>query len=322
MNVAGVAFAPGTTINSAWLGDTVHSARGYVVQGAKPRQNGSLLLAPPLYFATLPSMTVFATTATAILAAKYVTPRLHRRARNDFLALGHAPGRDTLFAGIERLPPGEALLVHATGALERQLVAAPGASIHAVATELPTLTEADLWRLLPEVVTVLDDPVADPLLIAVHKAALAAREAGARELAIAVPRRSFGERGVDGALRSVLRGELVRSEATPAPPAPHAAVERIVRAAGLQPSAAAAESTRFALPLAAWMAKRGAQLAPLVAAQPAIREICLPGAVERLFARGEAEVAWRLLFYALWHRQHIERRAPEPDVFATLAARS
>jgi asparagine synthase (glutamine-hydrolysing) len=30
--------------------------------------------------------------------------------------------------------------------------------------------------------------------------------------------------------------------------------------------------------------------------------------------------AWVLLFYALWHRSHIERRRPEGDVFEVLAA--
>ena len=29
--------------------------------------------------------------------------------------------------------------------------------------------------------------------------------------------------------------------------------------------------------------------------------------------------AWSLLFYALWHREHIQRRAPERDVFQTLS---
>jgi hypothetical protein len=323
MSIAGVAFAPGMAIDTAWLGETRHAAPGYVVEGAFPRQNGSLFLEPPLYFATLPGMTVFATAASAILAGKYATPRLHRRARNDFLAVGHAPGRDTLFAGIERLPPGEALVVRPDGGMERQPLAAPGSADIPAPIEIAAVTEADLWRLLPEVVAVLDDPVADPFLIAVHKTALAAREAGAREFAIGVPSRFLGGRALESALRPVLRGELVRSEGTAASPtARRAAVERIVRAAGLQSAVAAVEAAPFAMPLASWIEKRGRQLGPLVAAQPAIREICLPGAVERLFARGDAEAAWRLLFYALWHRQHIERRTPETDVFSTLASRS
>ena len=32
-------------------------------------------------------------------------------------------------------------------------------------------------------------------------------------------------------------------------------------------------------------------------------------------------VAWHLLFYALWHRRHIEGRPAEGDVFEALAGR-
>src|SRR5581483_2309278 len=78
----------------------------------------------------------------------------------------------------------------------------------------------------------------------------------------------------------------------------------------------------FAVPVIEWLARRGATLGPLVAAQPGIRELCLPGAVEKLFAHIEGKrrgfAAWTLLFYALWHRHHILRRPPVPDVFAAL----
>jgi len=80
----------------------------------------------------------------------------------------------------------------------------------------------------------------------------------------------------------------------------------------------------FTVPVGEWIARRGAQLGPMVARQPGVREICLPDAVEELFraptARHTGFAAWTLLFYALWHRHHIERVASEPDVFATLAA--
>jgi asparagine synthase (glutamine-hydrolysing) len=80
----------------------------------------------------------------------------------------------------------------------------------------------------------------------------------------------------------------------------------------------------FTVPVAEWIARRGAQLGPLVASQPGVREICLPQAVEALFreaaGRRTGFAAWTLLFYALWHRQHIQRLAPGPDVFATLGA--
>ena len=88
---------------------------------------------------------------------------------------------------------------------------------------------------------------------------------------------------------------------------------------------AMARKKGFTVPVGQWLAKRGAQLGPLVAAQPGIREICLPGAVEKLFrdpgGRHQSFAAWTLLFYALWHRHHIEGLPTEPDVFAMLGAR-
>jgi asparagine synthase (glutamine-hydrolysing) len=82
----------------------------------------------------------------------------------------------------------------------------------------------------------------------------------------------------------------------------------------------------FTVPVGDWIARRGAQLGPLVASQPGIKEICVPSAVEALFRaptrRHQAFAAWTLLFYALWHRCHIERLPPGPDVFATLGMRA
>ncbi|HZT52727.1 MAG TPA: asparagine synthase (glutamine-hydrolyzing) [Stellaceae bacterium] len=81
----------------------------------------------------------------------------------------------------------------------------------------------------------------------------------------------------------------------------------------------------FTVPVGEWIARRGAQLGPLVAGQAGVREICLPDAVEALYRnignRHQGFAAWTLLFYALWHRCHIEGMAPAPDVFATLGAR-
>jgi asparagine synthase (glutamine-hydrolysing) len=79
----------------------------------------------------------------------------------------------------------------------------------------------------------------------------------------------------------------------------------------------------FTVPVARWMAHRGADLGPLVARSAAVREICRPDAVERLFAapasKRTARAAWNLLFYALWHRRHIERAASLPDTMAALS---
>ena len=78
----------------------------------------------------------------------------------------------------------------------------------------------------------------------------------------------------------------------------------------------------FTVPVGEWMAGRAERLAPLLAAQPGIAEICRPGAVAGLFARLDkrrAFAAWTLLFYALWHRAHILDRPSDGDVFEALA---
>lgn len=78
----------------------------------------------------------------------------------------------------------------------------------------------------------------------------------------------------------------------------------------------------FTVPVGDWIARRGAELGPLVAAQDCVREICLPDGVEKLFrapgGRHESFAAWTLLFYALWHRRHIEGAAVAGDVLAAL----
>jgi asparagine synthase (glutamine-hydrolysing) len=80
-----------------------------------------------------------------------------------------------------------------------------------------------------------------------------------------------------------------------------------------------------AVPIGAWIGGVGERLGPLVAAQPGVAEVAEPGRVAALFRRAadrRAQVgAWHLLFYALWHRAHIEARAPEGDMFEFLAAR-
>ena len=81
----------------------------------------------------------------------------------------------------------------------------------------------------------------------------------------------------------------------------------------------------FTVPVADWIARQGARLGPLVAAQPGIAEICRPDAVKSLFAnprgRRPGFAAWVLLFYALWHRRHLLGLAPAGDVFESLSSR-
>jgi asparagine synthase (glutamine-hydrolysing) len=79
----------------------------------------------------------------------------------------------------------------------------------------------------------------------------------------------------------------------------------------------------FTVPVARWIARRAEAIGPLVAHSPAVREICRPDAVENMFAaagqRRAGRASWTLLFYALWHRHHIERRILPPDTLAALA---
>jgi asparagine synthase (glutamine-hydrolysing) len=81
----------------------------------------------------------------------------------------------------------------------------------------------------------------------------------------------------------------------------------------------------FTVPVGAWIQGVGERLGRLVAAQPGVAEIAEPGCVAALFrhaaGRREQYAAWHLLFYALWHRAHIEARAPTGDVFEVLSAR-
>jgi asparagine synthase (glutamine-hydrolysing) len=77
----------------------------------------------------------------------------------------------------------------------------------------------------------------------------------------------------------------------------------------------------FTVPVGEWIAQ-ARPLGALVAAQPGIREIALPGRVEALFAQTGKEAGfacWSLLFYALWHRCHVLGKAPQGDVFSELS---
>ena len=92
---------------------------------------------------------------------------------------------------------------------------------------------------------------------------------------------------------------------------------------GLPSARPFARKRGFTVPVGAWMAGRGREIGPLVAAQPGVAEACRPDAVVRLFAAagdGAVKAAWTLLFFALWHQCHILGRAPAGDAFETLAS--
>jgi len=88
-----------------------------------------------------------------------------------------------------------------------------------------------------------------------------------------------------------------------------------------------AKKRGFTVPVAEWIGRQAKQAGELVAAQDAIDEIAEPDKVRALFnslegrpARHAGQAAWRLLFYALWHRANIQGKAPIGDVFETLSA--
>jgi asparagine synthase (glutamine-hydrolysing) len=79
----------------------------------------------------------------------------------------------------------------------------------------------------------------------------------------------------------------------------------------------------FTVPVGAWIKGQGTRLGPLVAAQPGVAEIAHPDRVIALFRNihrwREGFAAWKLLFYALWHRRFIMGLEPDGDVFQTLS---
>jgi asparagine synthase (glutamine-hydrolysing) len=81
----------------------------------------------------------------------------------------------------------------------------------------------------------------------------------------------------------------------------------------------------FTVPVGAWIENAAERLAPLVAAQPGVAALVKPDRVLPLFRHASEKragfAAWHLLFYALWHRRHIEGRRDQGDVFEVLAAR-
>ena len=86
-----------------------------------------------------------------------------------------------------------------------------------------------------------------------------------------------------------------------------------------------APKTGFTVPIGAWIKNQGTRLGPLVAAQPGVAEIAHPEKVEALFRDirrwRHGFACWKLLFYALWHRRHIQGLQPVGDVFETLSAK-
>ena len=469
--------------------------RGMYALALHDPAGGELVLArdpfgiKPLYYAETAAGFAFASEPNALIEAGLVTAALRRQARDELVQMQFTTGRETIFAGINRLLPGETVVVRRGRIVERQRRAAlpdfgplalsedealdrldaaladsvamhqrsdvpfglflsggidstailvmmarlaerpvmaftigfgDGADERGAAREAAAAVgaehvelafdEADFWRLLPEVVSCVDDPAADYAILPTWVLARAARAAGIKVIlsgeggdelfagygryrSIRRPWWAGGRRprarGILDGL-GILRGEIAgwrdgiaaaealsggraRSPLQAAQAVDCAdwlpndlliKLDRALMAHGaegrtpyLDPEVAAlafrfpddlkirrslgkwalrrwlaahlpqaeplARKRGFTVPVARWIAHRAKALGPLVAKTPAVREICDPDAVERVFAaadqRRAGRAAWTLLFYALWHRRHIERVLLPPDTFAALA---
>jgi len=78
----------------------------------------------------------------------------------------------------------------------------------------------------------------------------------------------------------------------------------------------------FSVPVGRWIAGHAGQLAPLIAAQPGLAELVRPDMVAGIIADADRRgglLAWRLLFYALWHQIHVmgaDGRQPVADILS------
>ncbi len=79
----------------------------------------------------------------------------------------------------------------------------------------------------------------------------------------------------------------------------------------------------FTVPVGDWISRRADQAGRLVSATEGVREICRPEMVRNLFHpfdQRRARQAWALLFWAVWHKVHIEGVDPKRDTFELLQA--
>jgi len=86
-------------------------------------------------------------------------------------------------------------------------------------------------------------------------------------------------------------------------------------------SAAFARKTGFVPPVGEWIAAQECHLEELVAAQPGVAETFSGDFVRAVLADAakNAQAAWSLVFYALWHSHHVLGVAPDGTIDAVLA---
>ena len=79
----------------------------------------------------------------------------------------------------------------------------------------------------------------------------------------------------------------------------------------------------FTVPVGEWIARDGYRLGELVSREPGVADLCRPEVVRQIFRspdKAHRLLAWRLLFFALWHRRHMRGLAPDGDTLACLEA--
>jgi len=72
----------------------------------------------PLYYRLTPESFLFGSEIKALLAYPGVRAEINRRALPEYLAFGYMAGTDTLFAGINKLPPGHTLELDESGRIQ------------------------------------------------------------------------------------------------------------------------------------------------------------------------------------------------------------
>lgn len=100
-------------------------------------------------------------------------------------------------------------------------------------------------------------------------------------------------------------------------------VQRAWLAKNLPEAEPFAKKKGFTVPVGEWMRQKNARLSALVGADAGVRELFSQDEVRGLFMSNEkhhAFAAWTLLFYAVWHKAHIERKPIIPDTLAFLAS--
>jgi asparagine synthase (glutamine-hydrolysing) len=129
--------------------DFVRSLRGMYALAIHDPQSGRLVLArdpfgiKPLYCATTPAGFAFASEAQALIAAGLVEPRIRRKRAVELLQLKFTTGRETIFEGIERVLPGETVVVAGGRVVERRKLEAIPAGAPIVIDDEEALARLD-----------------------------------------------------------------------------------------------------------------------------------------------------------------------------------